>query len=141
MYGADKYDYQDRDQLQKTNFAAAPTDFLSAKPCHIDRDVDWIITNPPFKLAEGFALRALEIARVGVCLLLRTNWLEGKDRYENLFSRYPPAFVAQFVERVTMTEGRIADQTKQSATSYAWFCWRAKRLTCLLYTSPSPRDS
>ena len=45
--------------------------------------VDWIITNPPFeKKAEAFVLRALELAPVGVAMLVRLQWLEGVGRYK-----------------------------------------------------------
>ena len=37
--------------------------------------VDWVITNPPFRLAEEFVLRALNIARRGVAILARTVFL------------------------------------------------------------------
>src|SRR6266571_1593360 len=38
--------------------------------------VDWVITNPPFRLAEEFVLRALRVARKGVAILARTVFLE-----------------------------------------------------------------
>jgi hypothetical protein len=60
---------------------------------------DWIITNPPFDLACEFALRAVSIARAGVALLVRSAWSEGGDRYRDLFSKRPPALIAQFAER------------------------------------------
>jgi hypothetical protein len=63
---------------------------------------DWIITNPPFNLACEFALRAISIARAGVALLVRSAWSEGGDRYRDLFSKHPPALIAQFAERVPM---------------------------------------
>jgi hypothetical protein len=37
--------------------------------------VDWVITNPPFRLAEEFVLRALRVARHGVAILARTMFL------------------------------------------------------------------
>src|SRR5690242_20307770 len=37
---------------------------------------DWVITNPPFRLAEEFILRALTVARKGVAILARTVFLE-----------------------------------------------------------------
>jgi hypothetical protein len=43
---------------------------------------DWVITNPPFRLAEAFALQALKIARVGVAIFARTVFLESVGRYE-----------------------------------------------------------
>ena len=45
--------------------------------------VDWVITNPPFRLAEEFVVRALEIARVGMAVLARTGFLESVGRYRN----------------------------------------------------------
>lgn len=84
---------------------------------------DWIITNPPFRLAEQFADRCLRLApREGFALLVRSAFLEGNARYEKLFSKDPPTFVAQFVERVDIVEGRV-DQKANSATSYCWLVW------------------
>jgi hypothetical protein len=37
---------------------------------------DWVITNPPFRLAEDFVLRAHKVARHGVAILARTVFLE-----------------------------------------------------------------
>ena len=84
---------------------------------------DLIITNPPFNLALEFAERSLELARVGVALLVRSAWSEGGDRYRRLFKDRPPAMIAQFVERVPMVKGRW-DPKASTATSYAWFIWR-----------------
>jgi len=84
--------------------------------------VDWVITNPPFRLAEKFVLRALEVARVGVAILARTVFLEGCGRLEGLFQPHPPAVVAQFAERVPMVKGRL-DGKASTATGYAWFVW------------------
>jgi hypothetical protein len=85
----------------------------------------WIITNPPFNLAEDFVLKALTMARAGVAMLVRTNFLEGVGRYERFFSKRPPAIVAPFVERVPMVKGRV-DPNASTATSYAWFVWRTE---------------
>jgi hypothetical protein len=35
--------------------------------------VDWIITNPPFRLGEDFTLRALKLARRGVAMVTRAR--------------------------------------------------------------------
>lgn len=83
---------------------------------------DWVITNPPFRLAEEFVDRALTVARRGVAMLARTVFLESVGRYEGLFSRRPPTQFAQFVERVPMVKGRL-DRRASTATGYAWFVW------------------
>jgi hypothetical protein len=95
-------------------------DFLTYP--HASNSVDWIITNPPFRLAEQFILRALPLARVGVAILARTVFLESVGRYDAIFRDHPPTNVAQFTERVPMVKGRL-DNTATTATSYAWFVW------------------
>lgn len=87
-----------------------------------EADIDWIIANPPFRLAEQFIARALEIATEGVAMIVRTSFLEGVGRYENLYSKRPPSIVAQFSERVPMVKGRLT-ATGSTATSYCWLVW------------------
>ena len=101
----------------------------------MEPQTDWVITNPPFKLAEAFIQTGLRVAGRGVAMLLRGAFLEGQDRYATLFDRTPPDYVLQFVERVAMLEGRLVrigdldpfaekPGTKVStATSYCWFVW------------------
>lgn len=84
---------------------------------------DWTITNPPFRLAEQFIERALELSHRGVAVILRSAFLEGKGRYERLFADRPPTDVLQFVERVPMVKGKLDGQAS-SATAYAWLVWR-----------------
>ncbi|OYD82593.1 methyltransferase (plasmid) [Azospirillum brasilense] len=87
---------------------------------------DWIITNPPFRLGEQFARRALQLmeeeaVEKGAAILVRTSFLETVERYR-LFTDHPPAVVAQFAERVPMVKGRL-DRTASTATSYTWIVW------------------
>ncbi len=89
-----------------------------------DQDVDWIITNPPFKQAEEFVVKALSIARRGVAMLARTVFAESVGRYQRLFSTTPPTKVAIFAERVPIFKERL-DPKGSTATSYAWFVWEA----------------
>ena len=84
--------------------------------------VDWVITNPPFRLAEEFVHRSLSVARVGVAMLVRTVFLESVGRYNRLFLNDPPTKFAQFVERVPMVKGRL-DEKASTATGYAWLVW------------------
>lgn len=94
-------------------------DFLWAS----DRRADWIITNPPFRLAQQFAATGIERARIGVAMLVRVAFLEGAERHRSLFSEFPPTDILQFVERLPMVKGRV-DQSASSATAYCWVVWR-----------------
>jgi hypothetical protein len=85
--------------------------------------MDWIISNPPFQdKALAFALRALELAGVGVALFVQLRWLETLERYEQLFKPAPPTLVAIFVERVPLCMGRW-EPTGTTATAYMWLVW------------------
>ena len=97
-------------------------DFLF--PCG-EYQTDWIITNPPFRLAEQYKNRANQIANVGTAMLVRTQFLESVGRYERLFSKTQPSTIAQFSERVPMVKGRI-DPAISTATSYCWLVWKKK---------------
>lgn len=100
--------------------------------------VDWVITNPPFRLSEEFVIRALKVARVGVAILARTVFIESVGRYQNLFEGMPPTKFAQFSERVPMIKGRL-NRKATTATSYAWLVWEKESvgaLTRLLWVPP-----
>lgn len=89
------------------------------------RGPEWIITNPPFRLAEAFVDRALQVASVGCAMLVRTSFLEGQERYRRLYQPWPPATILQFTERCSMVKGRL-DPSVSSATSYCWVLWLQK---------------
>lgn len=91
---------------------------------------DWIITNPPFRLAEDFIERAMVVARRGVAILARTVFLESVGRFEGIFAVNPPTKFAQFTERVPMVKGRL-DAKASTATGYAWFVWEKDATTSM----------
>ena len=84
--------------------------------------VDWTITNPPFRLAEQFIARALATSRIGVAVIVRSAFLEGIGRYENLFRDSPPDHILQFSERVVMHRGKLSAKGS-TATAYCWLVW------------------
>jgi hypothetical protein len=107
-----------------------PVDFLipgTEPPSVLIKGCDWIITNPPFRLAEQFIERARQIKGwKGTAMIVRTAFLEGVGRFERLFSLNPPTIVAQFSERVPMVKGRLT-ATGSTATAYCWLVWMADR--------------
>ncbi len=83
---------------------------------------DWIVTNPPFSLAEAFARTAFAQARRGVALLCRLQFLESALRHDLFYGSLRLGVVAPFAERVAMVKGRY-DPAASTATAYAWFIW------------------
>lgn len=86
-------------------------------------EVDWVITNPPFRLAEDFIVKALNETRIGVAVFVRSAFLEGIERYRSLFRTRPPWAIYQFAERVVIHKGKLAPKGS-TATAYCWVVWR-----------------
>ncbi|SLK04008.1 methyltransferase [Novosphingobium mathurense] len=89
----------------------------------LPEQVDWTITNPPFRLAEQFIERALATSTEGVAMLVRSAFLESVGRYDRLFRVNPPSHILQFTERVVMHKSRLAPEGS-TATAYCWLVWR-----------------
>lgn len=83
---------------------------------------DWMITNPPFRLALEFIQQGLRCAQRGVAVIVRTAFLEGQERHRELFSVLPPSDILQFTERVPMHRGRL-EKDGTTATAYCWIVW------------------
>lgn len=127
--GADVFDYG-------TGFPLR--DYLLGPP---PPDVTWMVTNPPFKLAEAFIHRGLSHAR-HVAVFVRSAFCEGEGRHARLFAANPPSFELQFSERVVLWKGLCLDpdvpvtrwnekrrefvtEKPTSATAYSWMIWGA----------------
>lgn len=126
-------------------------DFLTAPA--VPGGYDWIITNPPFRgsgkrgeprqdRALEFILRAIELARVGVAMFVRTQWaVEGVTRHERLFRDHPPTLFAPFVERVNLCKGKW-NPKGSTATAYCWLVWvKGREPMAPLYIPPGQRKA
>lgn len=83
-----------------------------------------ILTNPPYKYAKEFVLKALELVKSGkkVFMFLKLTFLEGKARYTELYSKYPPKIVYVFSERVSCIKNGEGE-FNHGAVCYAWYVW------------------
>lgn len=85
-----------------------------------EKQVDWIITNPPFKLATKFARHAIRCSK-NVALLVKIEFLGGVDRYK-LFKEHPIKKIYVFSQRLNIYKSGI--KTKNSTMfCFAWFIW------------------
>lgn len=87
-----------------------------------------ILTNPPYKYAKEFVLKSLDLIAYGrkVYMFLKLTFLEGKARYKELFSKYPPKKVYVFSERILCAKNAEFQKMKEgggSAVAYAWYVW------------------
>lgn len=84
-------------------------------------NIHWVITNPPFKRAYDFIDRSKGAGR-SIAVLVRTSFVEGVRRFNQLYEKSPPNIIAQFSERVPMVRGRV-DKNASTATAYCWLVW------------------
>ena len=101
-------------------------DFLNTARGGVTQD---IITNPPYKYATEFVLKALDVLAPGFrCyMFLKLQFLEGKKRFEQIFSKTPPKTVYVFSERVLCAKNGEFQRMRDgggSAVAYAWFVWQ-----------------
>lgn len=103
------------------------SDFLQADKLPFDR-CD-ILTNPPYKYAKEFVLKALDLLHDGdkCFMFLKLTFLEGKSRFHEIFSHKPPIKVLVFSERVLCAKNAEFEKMRAnggSAVAYAWFVWQ-----------------
>jgi len=84
-----------------------------------------IITNPPYKLAQDFIQKAIDLKAKKHCWLLRLSFLEGHQRRVSLFDQNRPARVWVFSKRLTIWRGD-EERNGNGTTAYAWFVWEGK---------------
>lgn len=84
-----------------------------------------IVTNPPYRYAQEFVEKALEIIPKGhkVAMFLKLTFLEGKKR-KDLFTSNPPKRVWVSSSRLKCAINGDFDNIGTSATAYAWFIWK-----------------
>lgn len=106
-------------------------DFLTATEADVPFDgyLFDILTNPPYKKAKEFVLKGLELLpkNGSLYMFLKLTFLEGKARYNEIFSKTPPYKVYVFSERVMCAKNGEFERMKAgggSATAFAWFVWR-----------------
>lgn len=85
-----------------------------------------IITNPPFKYTNEFILKSLESVLEGskVAMFLKLNYLSGKKRYREIYSKCPPIRIYVFTGRMACAKNNKPELFKTGgAMDYAWFIW------------------
>ena len=95
----------------------------------------WIITNPPYKLANEFVKHAYKLQvenkqGEGFIFLLRLAFLEGQARYKEIFKDMPPSKVLVHTKRLTLIRGDHEESWYGSGkTAMAWFVWEIDPFT------------
>lgn len=84
-----------------------------------------IFTNPPFKFAEEFAYKGLELLegdgdKLG--LFVKIQFLESKSR-KTLFEKHPPKYIYIYSERQQCSMNGDFENLKAKTQAYIWVIW------------------
>ena len=97
----------------------------------VSNDFD-IISNPPFKCSTDFINHALDIMQPGrICaMFMKLAFLEGINRYNDLFKRRPPKCFLVLPSRIGCCKDgefrnvdKYGDPIAGSAIAFAWYIW------------------
>jgi len=83
------------------------------------KQVDNIVTNPPFNLGTEFTIQALKLARKKVVMLSKLSYLEGIKRRELIFNQNKLQKILIFSRRVPFKK----ESTKTKAAGLMAFGW------------------
>jgi hypothetical protein len=92
---------------------------------------DYIITNPPFTLANQFILKAKKICKIKFAFLMKLNYLQGQWRYENIFSikdKFPLVRIYIFTRMPTLKDTIREDGKYETGMqAMAWYIWEKQK--------------
>ena len=82
-----------------------------------------IITNPPYEHANEFVLHALDQLNNGglAIFLMRTLFVDGQSRYNDIFEHNNPKYIYSFVKRTYGLIGGDPNNKSSSAMSHSWY--------------------
>lgn len=115
------YDVYSTDLIDR-GYGTGGIDFLRCNDIH---NCD-IITNPPYKYAKEFVLKALDSITVGhkVAMFVKLTFLETQGR-KQLFLRYPPKTIYISSSRLQCWKNGDKQASKGStAIAYIWIVWQ-----------------
>jgi hypothetical protein len=104
------------------NYGDGQLDFLSL--ANMNKTEMNIITNPPYKFANAFIIKAMSIMQEGkkLALFLPIRYLEGKAR-KDIFAKFPPKVIYISSSRLICAFNGKFEDISGSATAYSWFVW------------------
>lgn len=92
-----------------------------------DKNQFAIVTNPPYEHANEFLKHTFEKVLPSVCcVFLPVRYLEGQQRYNDIYSQYRPSKVLMYVKRLgcykqaDVDAGRVNERGVGSAVAYMW---------------------
>ena len=120
------YNVYSTDLINRNGYPDETFDFLNTE----NKWFGDIVTNPPFKYTTEFVLKSLESIDTGskVAMFLKINYLSGKKRYKEIYSKCPPYRVYVFTGRMACSKNNKPEGFKHGAMDFAWMIWEKGKI-------------
>lgn len=107
--------------LHNRGYGNSGIDFLLFEP-HIQFDIDVIITNPPYSLANEFILKAMDILQPhgAYYALMNISYLSGQNRFKAIYDKGYLQAVYIYSHRIHCYKNGIITE-HSSPVNYAWY--------------------
>lgn len=111
-------------------------DFFKTNSFSVSGDDGYsIVTNPPYALANEFLIHALrDIKPRTCCLFLPVRYLEGRKRYNAVYTKFKPSKVFVYAQRLgcfkesDVEAGLVGERGVGSAVAYMWLCFDSETM-------------
>lgn len=84
---------------------------------------DNIITNPPYRHALDFTLKAIELARQKAAIFVPVAFLTSQKRAATLYGPHPPSRILYLADRPSCPPGAADVPARGGTTDYCWIVW------------------
>lgn len=117
--------------LVQRSYGTGNIDFLKVEKAPFGDNPFWIITNPPFGIADEYVRKAFSLGAEKIILLLRYNYCEGARR-SDIIDGGRLERVLLFKERITMFPGYFTEEEKKKRGTcmypHAWFIFNKNKV-------------
>lgn len=110
-------------ELNTDRYGVGGVDFLKDGVNFKPQGRFWVVTNPPFKLANEFVRKAFEYGAERIIFLLRFNYLESGKVREDILNNGHLLRVLLMKERLQMFPYGWTGKKGSATQNHAWFIW------------------
>lgn len=110
-------------ELNTDRYGIGGINFLSEGYKYKPEGKFWLVTNPPFKLANEFVRKGFELGAERIIFLLRFNYLESGKVREDILNNGHLLRVLLMKERLQMFPYGWTGKKGSATQNHAWFIW------------------
>ena len=121
-------------ELSTERYGIGGVNFLTNAEKYKPEGRFWLVTNPPFKLANDFVRKGFEIGAERIIFMLRFNYLESGKVREDILNNGHLLRVLLMKERLKMYPFGWTGVKGTATQNHAWFIWDRN------YNAPVPSE-